>query len=141
MCLTWSFSTTLNVFLSLNEEVIRYIVDDFGVPNGNVSGFIDFMKNILYLRNLISHNYVIYNAKMKFQSASLNKLYMDMFHEHIDRVDLREIALMVGKFVQLPNFVNRTFLEFNKLNIKAKFKQRVKLFEYKTNHDKKRNLS
>lgn len=132
MCLTWSFSTTLNVFLSLNEEVIRYIVDDFGVPNSNVSGFIDFMKNILYLRNLISHNYIIYNAKMKFQSGPLNKMYTDMFHEKVPHVGLREIALMIGKFVNLPNIIDRTYVEFDKLNIEPKFKERVMLFGKKT---------
>ncbi len=131
MCLTWSFSTTLNVFLSLNEEIIRYIADDFGVLNGNISGFIDFIKNILHLRNLISHNYVIYQAKMKFQSNSLNKMYFDLFGIEIKQVTLRHIIQMIEKFVNKPDLISKTITEFNKLKIDQKFKNKVQLFGQK----------
>ena len=98
MCLSWSFSTTFNVFISLDDQVINKIIYNFDVDITTNSGFIDFIKNILHIRNLISHNYVIFNSEIKYQSLGLNDLYETIFNKHIEEMDLSKLIKMIEYF-------------------------------------------
>ena len=127
MCLSWSFSTTFNVFIALDDEVINKIVRNFDVDITTNSGFIDFIKNILNIRNLITHNYVIFNSDVKYQSSGLNNLYETIFNKHIEEMDLTKLIKMIEYFTDDDSLGKWIKMKLSKLNIKKKFKQKITL--------------
>ena len=139
MCLTWSFATTFSVFLALNDELTEAICEKFNLDRIYTSGFIDFIKNILYLRNLISHNYVLYNARIKYQSEAIKILYFHLFKVNVKHIGLIELLKMIEFFSNDDKLIKNTTLFFNKLKLKEKFKKRVKIF-VKGNNNEQENI-
>ena len=128
MCLTWSFSTTYNVFLSLDKVIVSNIVNDFGVPNNNVVGFDEFIKNIINIRNLITHNYVIYKNEVKYQSEALKKMYFDITHKDPLILTITEIMELIQYFTKTNTLIDNTIKAFKQAKIKDKFKTRIRPF-------------
>lgn len=128
MCLTWSFTTTFLVFSSIDELLADYIADKFNVTVRNTSGFIDFIHNCLYLRNMISHGFKIYDLKPKYQSSMINKLYYDLFNVNIKTLGLYELLKLIEFFAEVPNFIEKTLHHFNQVDIHPQFKKKVNLF-------------
>ena len=128
MCLTWSFSTTYNVFLSLDKAIVSNIVNEFGVPDNNVAGFDDFIKNIIHIRNLITHNYVIYKADIKYQSEALYKMYYDITKKNTKIITIAEIIELIEYFTKTNTLISNTVRAFKQMKIKERFKLRVRPF-------------
>jgi abortive infection bacteriophage resistance protein len=53
------------------------------IPSEYLNGFSLFVQNSINVRNLISHNMVLYGEDVKYQSAELNALYE---HLHNDKI-------------------------------------------------------
>ncbi len=125
MCLTWSFSTTFSLFIALNDSVRNRIINNFGLYPKHLPGFIDFMKNILHIRNLISHNYVIFNANVKYQSQSLNDIYEFVFNKKVDHISPFNLTEMIQHFAFNKTLVSNTMYYFKKMDIPPKFKEKI----------------
>ncbi len=125
MCLSWSFSTTLNVLLSLDDAIINKIIKNFDPIISTNSSFIDFIKNVIYLRNIISHNYVIFNAEIKHQSNELNNLYESIFKEKTNEIDFLKLIKLIHYFTQDKDLFEWIKTKFNELKINDKFKKRI----------------
>ena len=125
MCLSWSFSTTLNVLLSLDDAIINKIIKNFDPIISTNSSFIDFIKNVIYLRNIISHNYVIFNAEIKHQSNELNNLYESIFKEKTNEIDFLKLIKLIHYFTQDKDLFEWMKTKFNELKINDKFKKRI----------------
>lgn len=125
MCLTWSFSTTLSLFIGLDDSVRMKIMSNFGLYPRHLTGMIDFFKNILHMRNQISHNYVIYNADIKYQSASLNEVYEFVFNKKVDHISVMNLIQMIEHFSFNKTLVSNTNYYLKKMKMAEKFKQRV----------------
>ncbi len=125
MCLTWSFSVTFTAFCSLDELLADQITSQFGLGSKNTSGFIDFINNCIYLRNIISHGFSLYNAKIKYQSVALNKLYQDIFNIKVKTITLYEMLKLIEFFTNEKDFISKTLYHFNKTSINDQFKQRI----------------
>ncbi len=128
MCLTWSFSTVINVFVALNDSVSNIILTSLGLDNKQVSGFIDFLKNILRLRNLISHSYVIYDLEVKYQSSPLNKFFSSIFKEDVSKFNFFHLVKLIEHFSGDQNLILNSKKHFDRLDILPEFKKRIKLF-------------
>ncbi|ASJ89217.1 MAG: abortive infection system AbiD/AbiF-like protein [Candidatus Malacoplasma girerdii] len=128
MCVTWSFATTFNLFISLNSSLIDYIGEQFNVISRNTNGFIDFIHNLLIIRNKISHNYVIYNTQIEYQSNALNNLYNELFKVQVKHIGFYELLQMIEYFVNDYSIIKKTKMYFDKLKIKDQFKRRIMLF-------------
>ena len=125
MCLSWSFSTTLNILLSLDDDIINKIVKNFDPIITTNSSFIDFIKNLIYLRNMISHNYVIFNAEIKYQSNELNNLYESIFKEKTNEIDFLKLIALIHYFTQDDTLIDWLKNKFAQLKIDNKFKKRI----------------
>ena len=106
MCLSWSFSTTLNILLSLDDDIINKIIKNFDPIIATNSSFIDFIKNVIHLRNMISHNYVIFNAEIKYQSNELNNLYESIYKEKTKEIDFLKLIALIHYFTQDEILIN-----------------------------------
>lgn len=129
MCLAWSFATSFNVFVALDDSAANNVLKSFGLNKGNISGFIDFIKNILRIRNMISHSYVVFNMKIKYQSIGLNNLYKSIFGIKVNQITIYEILRMIEHFSGNQYLIRNSKCYFNHLNILPEFKQKIKLFE------------
>ena len=49
---------------------------------------------------MISHNYVIFNAEIKYQSNELNNLYESIFKEKTDEIDFLRLIALIHYFTQ-----------------------------------------
>ena len=125
MCLSWSFSTTLNVLLSLDDDVISKIVYNFDPIIKTNSSLIDFIKNVIHIRNMISHNYVVFYADIKYQSPELNNLYKNIFNEEVTNIDFKHLINLIQYFTHDDNLYEYVKNKFSELKINDKFKKRI----------------
>lgn len=128
MCLSWSFSTTFSLFISLDERIQSFIIETFNVKNDNCSGFIDFLKNIIHLRNMISHNYVIYSSSVRHQSNAFNKLFYDIFKIQVRKIEFFDLLKLIEYFTKDHNLINEIIEKFAITKINTKFKKNIILF-------------
>lgn len=125
MCLTWSYSTTFSIFIALNDRVRTKIINNFGLYPRHLQGFIDFNKNVLHLRNMISHNYVIYNADVKYQSESLNEIYQFVFNKKVNHISLMNLIELIQTFSFNKTLVSNTHYYLKKMDIPEEFKEKI----------------
>jgi hypothetical protein len=106
----------------------KRIIENFGIQENHLNGFIDFMKNVLHIRNMISHNNVIFNFIPAYQSLSLNNMYEFIFKKHIDKLALINLMELIEFFSHSKTLISNTKYYFNKLKIEEKFKHKINLF-------------
>lgn len=128
MCLTWSFATTFSIFIALDSELRKRIIENFGIPHSSLNGFVDFTKNVLHLRNMISHNNVIFNFTPTHQSQSIFDMYKFIFNRHINKLTLINLIELIEFFSHSKTLISNTKYYFNKLKIEQKFKDKINLF-------------
>ncbi|GMO16035.1 MAG: hypothetical protein Ta2E_07160 [Mycoplasmoidaceae bacterium] len=127
MCLTWSFSNTFSFFIASAKELRHRILATFNIDHQHYKGFIDFIKNLINLRNSISHNGVVYNMSVKYQSLQLNKLYISMFKDPVKDNTMRlvNIIRMISKLADNTKTYEKT-VDFGKnLKISEPYKSRI----------------
>jgi abortive infection bacteriophage resistance protein len=129
MCLTWSFATTLSIFIALDRRVQNAILFNLGINSEHLTGFIDFLKNILHLRNMISHNNSIYSASFPYNGPALNKMYEYIFRVKTDEINLYEIMQLIEYFSHSKTLISNTKYYFSKLKIQDKFKTKIGIFK------------
>ncbi|MDR1991700.1 MAG: Abi family protein [Mycoplasmataceae bacterium] len=129
MCLTWSFATSFSFFIALPNTVRQRIMNTFGLPFNYLDGFIIFLKNTLHLRNVISHNNVIYNINIPYQCSSLVLLYEFVFKKSVQSIKLIHMMKLIEFFAHSTTLVSNTHYYFNKLKIQEKFKGKIDLFD------------
>lgn len=128
MCLTWSFATTFSLFIALDSNLRKRIIENFGIQNVHLNGFIDFMKNVLHLRNMISHNNVIFNLTPTYQSQALNDMYKFIFNKNVNNLSLVNLMELIEFFSHSKTLISNTRYYFNKSKIEQKFKDKINLF-------------
>jgi abortive infection bacteriophage resistance protein len=129
MCLTWSFATTLSLFISLEDRIRKQIITNFGINEKHINGFIEFMKSILHLRNMISHNNVIFNhIPICFDNSSVLNMYYELFNKSIKHINLINLMELIEYFSHSKTLVSNTQYYFKKMKIESKFKEKIGLF-------------
>lgn len=125
MCLTWSFSTTFSIFLALADKVRNKIINNFRLFPRQLKGFSEFLKNVLNIRNLISHNYSIYNCEIKYQSPELIEIYNSVFNANIDHISVMNMIELIEYFSFSKTLVSNTKYYLKKMQIPEKFKTKI----------------
>ncbi|OAV63236.1 hypothetical protein Barb4_05455 [Bacteroidales bacterium Barb4] len=97
----------------------------------HLHGFIDFLKNVLHLRNMISHNNVVYSCEFAYQSMALNCVYESVMHKKINRVKLIHMMELIEYFSHTKTLVSNTKYYYGKAKIQQKFKDKIDLFGVK----------
>jgi len=132
MCLTWSFSTTFSFYLASIGEVRQIILENFGIDRQYSKGFTDLIKNLINVRNHISHNISIYNTPIKYCTDELCQLYSFFFKKNVDKQNFKLIHLInfVAHLSNNKELLEKTqYFAFNlKINEKAHAKIK-KIFE------------
>ena len=128
MCLTWSFATTFSLFIALDDHLRKKIIENFGIQAPYLNGFMDFIKNVLHLRNMISHNNVVFYSIPPYQSQSLFDMYNSIFQKHIGKLTLINMMELIEYFSHSKTLISNTKYYFNKLKINQKFKDKINLF-------------
>jgi uncharacterized protein (UPF0305 family) len=105
---------------------------NFNIASEHYKGFVDFIKNIINLRNYISHNGVIYDLPIKYKTEELNSLYHELFNETIELSNFRlvHIVRMIGRLSNDDKLYEKTATYGKNLNIDEPYKSKIaKLFE------------
>jgi hypothetical protein len=96
------------------------------IPHNLIGGFISFLKNILLLRNAVSHNAPIFKLRFKAQSNGLNDLYYFIFKKHIqNELRLSHIIELIQYFSGTKMLLSRTKYYFHKLAINETVKHKL----------------
>lgn len=111
MCLSWSFATTFKVFLAVNDDLRKRVMANFKITSEHLKGFCDIMKIILHIRNLISHNDILYNHNIIIQTPDVNKLYEYIFHEKIQQLGLLQLANVIDYFNDNRTSLNKILID------------------------------
>lgn len=126
MCLCWSFATTFSFFVALNDEIKQTVVGNLDIPSNMVKGFSDFVENSINIRNLITHNIVLFNIDVKYQSPQLNDFYEHMTGEKINDVfRLPHFIKLVCKMTNSPKLYIKTIEHINLLPLSDEHKQKI----------------
>lgn len=129
MCLTWSFSVSFSLFIALDTIGQEAILKNLDIPHNLIGGFISFLKNILLLRNAVSHNAPIFKLRFKTQSNGLNDLYYFIFKKHIqNELRLSHIIELIQYFSGTKMLLSRTKYYFDKLAINETVKHKLNHF-------------
>jgi abortive infection bacteriophage resistance protein len=105
------------------------MLTQFDIPPMQFIGFTNLIENIINIRNLISHNIVVYNATIKYQSKALNDFYNFLFQQEIKTFALPHLIKCIGKLVNNEKLYIKTIDGINKTEISEQHKQMIlKLF-------------
>jgi hypothetical protein len=86
------------------------------------------MKNVLFLRNMISHNNIIFSFVPPQQTKAIYDMYESIFHKKIQHLSLVNLMELIEFFSHSKTLVSNTRYYFNKLKIEEKFKKNIGLF-------------
>jgi hypothetical protein len=93
--------------IALNEELRDGILSTFGLKAEHIQGFYDFIKNLIDLRNGITHNEIIFSKKIKYQSNELKAMYQFITKKSISNelklINILEIIEFLTKTNKLVN--------------------------------------
>jgi hypothetical protein len=104
----------------------------FNIDHNHYKGFVDFIKNVINLRNYISHNGVIYDLPVKYKTVELNKLYQFLFKDLLNLEDFKLIHLvrMIARMSNDDKLFEKTAGFGKNLDIDEPYKSKIaKLFE------------
>jgi len=122
LCLTWTFTTTALTYLSLDNRLKEKIIQSFGVTKGRIKEFNVFIRTILNLRNIITHNNVLI--------SNLDCLFdIDLLHSYNEIIGGRKQFLTIfelGIFIQFFSKDNTLYETLYKLIIDCNFNPKIK---------------
>lgn len=98
LCLTWTFSTTVLVYFALNDELKKRIIKKFKLSSNKVAVFDHFIDKILSLRNLITHNNVMFGNMLDIQDDKMLNDYNEVFKARKQFLDFYDFALLIEYF-------------------------------------------
>lgn len=81
---SWSFSTTINFFRTLSDDLKKEILFSFDVPYEFFDIFDKALNSLSKVRNTISHNHIIYTFRSPVFRFEFNKIYKSLFREEIN---------------------------------------------------------
>ncbi len=102
LCLTWTFSTTVLVYFALNDQLKKKVVKFFRLSPNKVSAFDDLINNFLSLRNLITHNNVMFVNMLDLQDQQMVSNYNDVFRAKKQFLDFYDFAILLEYFSNIP---------------------------------------
>lgn len=118
LCLTWTFSTTVLTYLSLNDHLKSKVVKIFKLNLKKTENFDYLINKILSLRNIITHNNVLIGSLLDLQDEPMiysynqiffkNKIYLDFYDfvnmlEFLSGIDTRdELREVIEKYQFTP---------------------------------------
>lgn len=76
---SWSFATIINFYRVLDDSLKQQIVKTFNIPIDFINSFDRVFSIFLKIRNIISHNHVLYNFKTNIFRIEFNNLYQLLF--------------------------------------------------------------
>jgi len=102
LCLTWTFSTTVLVYFALNDQLKKKIVKWFKLSPNKVHVFDDFINRMLSLRNLITHNNVMFGNVLDIQDNKMVDNYNEVFGARKQFLDFYDFAILIEYFSEMP---------------------------------------
>lgn len=121
LCLTWTFSTTVLTYLSLNDNLKSKVVKIFKLNLKKTDNFDYLMNKILALRNILTHNNVLIGSLLDLQDEPMIYSYNQIFYRN-------KIYLDFYDFVHILEFFSgwNTKEELRHIIDKYQFSPRIK---------------
>jgi hypothetical protein len=100
------------------------------VPSQLIKGFSMFVENSINVRNLISHNMVLYGEDVKYQSEELNDLYellnKDKIKDGVFRMPhlIKCVSKIIGDDGE-NNLYIKTIASINNLKMSQEHKEKI----------------
>lgn len=127
MCLSWSFATTFNFFIAVNNNVKKEVLKMFNIERENIQGLFYFLENCINIRNSISHNIPVFDATIKYQNDELNKLYENVLNEKINGSEFRlpHLVKLVSHFSNNNNTLEKTLENLKQIKLREEHKKKL----------------
>lgn len=122
LCLTWTFSTTVLVYFAMNDQLKKKVVKFFKLSPNKVSVFDDLINDFLDLRNLITHNNVIFVNMLDLQDEQTVSHYNDVFRAKKQFLDFYDFAILLEYFSGIPTLFNDLKTTVESFNFGPKIK-------------------
>jgi len=125
LCLTWTFTTTALTYLALDNRLKEKILVSFGVSKGRIKEFNEFIKCILNLRNIITHNNVLISNLDCLVNADLLESYNAIIGGRKQFLTVYDLAIFIGYFSKDKDLHSVVYDSINNANFNLKIKQAI----------------
>lgn len=116
LVLSWTFATSINFYRTLDDDVQKMILLQFNISTNYHKIFHKMLNVFLKIRNMISHNHVIYDFNNRLYRIEFNKIYAS-----IKKVNLNEAKnITLDKVIIMLDYL----LDWNET--KQSFEQELK---------------
>jgi abortive infection bacteriophage resistance protein len=88
-------------------------------------GFIDFIKNVIHVRNFISHNIAIYNVGVRYVTPELSNMYEFIFKEKPTSFKFYHLIRLFGHFSNDQKLLQKTMTSLDLMDLKPEHKAQV----------------
>lgn len=99
---SWTFATAINFFRTLDDNIQKEILRQLKIPIELYPHFHKMMNVILKVRNMISHNYVIYNFNSRLYRAEFNRIYSTIKRTNF----AQDTPITIDKLCGLIDYLN-----------------------------------
>ena len=76
---SWTFATSINFYRVMDDRIQKMILTKLRIKTDYANIFHKFLNLFLKIRNMISHNHIIYNFNSKFYRIEFNQIYGNIF--------------------------------------------------------------
>lgn len=83
---SWTFATAINFYRVIDTSIQKKILNKLRINENFANVFHKFLNVFLKLRNMISHNHIIYNFNSRFYRIEYNQIYSSIFNVKINSV-------------------------------------------------------
>lgn len=125
LCLTWTFTTTALTYLALDNRLKEKIIQGFGVSKGKIKEFNQFIKCIIDLRNIITHNNVLISNLNCLDNSELLNSYNSIVGGRKQFLTIFELAIFIQYFSGNNNLYSDVYDTIEKHNFNPKIKQAI----------------
>lgn len=125
---SWTFATAINFYRVLDDEIKKQILLKFNIDTSFYYSFHKMLNLILKVRNMISHNHIVYNLSVKHYRLEFNKVYYSIFknfhYNQNSSISYMQIANIINYFLSI-NFETNNEIFLRKLIINPIFKEKL----------------
>lgn len=125
---SWTFATAINFYRALDDEIKKQILVKFNIDVSFYNSFHKVLNLILKVRNMISHNHIVYNLSIKHYRLEFNKIYFSIFKNfHYDQnssISYIQVANIIKHLLSIE-FESNNEIFLKKLSINPIFKEKL----------------
>jgi len=125
LCLTWTFTTTALTYLSLDNRLKEKIIQSFGVSKGRIKEFNIFIRTILNLRNIITHNNVLISNLECLSDSDLLHSYNEIIGGRKQFLTIFELGIFIQFFSKDTTLYETLYKSIIDCNFNPKIKQAI----------------